>query len=228
MISTIKRVLLPVLALALVLSLAACAKTPTPVSTAEPTNEPAPTAESAPTAEPEPTTEPSPEPAGRQPGERFEETIIVEGMEETVKYEHVRSDALGFELDYDYERFERRTEDGREVFVSVWDSADDPCNYLELTRSADSARAAADALIAELSDKFDVLTHDAELEGAGECIYVEAAVDKDGSMPDRFSCYYIVPAGDGCLVATEHFAAEASEGFGRRFGYMLNTLTVLG
>lgn len=224
----IRIILLLALALALVLSLAACAKTPAPTDapTSEPTNEPAPTAE--PTAEPEPTTEPSPEPSGRQPGERFEETIIVEGMEETVKYEHVRSDALGFELDYDYERFERRSEDGREVFVSVWDSSDNPANYLELTRSADSARDAADALIAELSEKFDVLTHDAELAGAGECVYVEAAIDKEGGMPDRFCCYYIVPAGDGCLVATEHFEAEAAEGLGRRFGYMLNTLTVLG
>ena len=40
---------------------------------------------------------------GRQDGERFETTIILEGMEEKVRYEHIRDEALGFEMDYDYE-----------------------------------------------------------------------------------------------------------------------------
>ena len=43
----------------------------------------------------------------RQVGERFEGTIILEGMDETVKYEHIRNDTLGFERDYDYENFGR-------------------------------------------------------------------------------------------------------------------------
>ena len=37
----------------------------------------------------------------RQDGERFEGVIILEGMEETVRYEHVRNDTVGFEMDYD-------------------------------------------------------------------------------------------------------------------------------
>ena len=36
----------------------------------------------------------------------------------------------------------------------------------------------------------------------------------------------IIPAADGCLIATEHLSIESAEGFGRRFGEMLNTLSV--
>ena len=49
----------------------------------------------------EPAATPAPAPAAvRQDGERFEEVIILEGMEETVHYEHVRNEALGLEMDY--------------------------------------------------------------------------------------------------------------------------------
>ena len=58
---------------------------------------------------------------GRQDGERFESVIILEGMEETVKYEHVRNSAIGFEMDYDYESLVRCSEADRECFVSVYD-----------------------------------------------------------------------------------------------------------
>ena len=51
--------------------------------------------------------------SGRQDGERFESVIILEGMEETVKYEHVRNSAIGFEMDYDYESLVRRSEADR-------------------------------------------------------------------------------------------------------------------
>ena len=73
--------------------------------------------------------------SGRQDGERFEDTIILEGMEETVHYEHIRNDALGFEIDYDYENFLRHSEPDREIFVSCWDDPEKPENYLEVRYS---------------------------------------------------------------------------------------------
>lgn len=56
----------------------------------------------------------------------------------------------------------------------------------------------------------------------------EASVVKGtNQMADKLQTVYIIPAHDGCLVATERCFIEESEGFGRRFGYMLNTLSVL-
>ncbi len=46
-------------------------------------------------------------------------------------------------------------------------------------------------------------------------------------MADQLQVVYIIPASDGCRVATELFAVEASEGYGRRFSYMLHTLSVI-
>ena len=39
---------------------------------------------------------------------------------------------------------------------------------------------------------------------------------------------YIIPAPDGCRVATAHYSFESAEGFGRRFSYIVNTLTIIG
>ena len=88
---------------------------------------------------------------GRQDGERFEETILLEGMEEKVRYEHIRNDTVGIEMDYDYESFARQSEEGRERFVSVWDDPENPGNWLELTASAESAESAAASVEEELS-----------------------------------------------------------------------------
>ena len=65
-------------------------------------------------------------------GERFEETIILEGMEEKVKYEHVRNDTIGFEIDFDYESFIRQSEQNKEKFISIYDDLKNPENYLRL------------------------------------------------------------------------------------------------
>ena len=74
-----------------------------------------------PTVSPTATAEPSASPAaaGRKDGERFESVITIEGMEETVHYEHIRNESIGFEMDYDYENFQRRSEADRECFISV-------------------------------------------------------------------------------------------------------------
>ncbi len=165
---------------------------------------------------------------GRQDGERFEAVIMLEGMEEKVQYEHLRNAALGFEMDYDYENFQRLSEADRECFLSIWDDAAKPENYLEVTCRAEDADTVAADLREALSRDYELLEGARELEGAGSCIRIEASVIKGtNNMADQLQVVYIIPAKDGCLVATEHFSVEASEGFGRRFSYMLNTLTVL-
>ena len=191
---------------------------------AEPAQEPE-TAIEAPEAE---QTEAEPEPA-RQDGERFEAVIILEGMAETVRYEHIRNEALGFEMDYDYESFVRVSEADRERFISCWDDAENPENYLELTRSTLDAAAAADAIGETLSKDYEINRDDAfPLELAGSCIRIDASADVGGlTMPEQLQMVYIIPASDGCRIATAHYAIEASEGFGRRFHYIMDSFAVI-
>ena len=165
---------------------------------------------------------------GRKDGERFEAVIVLEGMEETVQYEHIRNEALGFEMDYDYESFVRRSEMDRECFVSIWDDPNAPENYLEVTRSFAPAEPVAAAVRTALSQEYDLLESTRELEGAGSCICFEASELKGtGRMADHIQTVFVIPAPDGCRIATMHCAVEAAEGFGRRFLYMLNTLAVV-
>ena len=164
----------------------------------------------------------------RQNGERFEAVIVLEGMEETVQYEHLRNSAVGIEMDYDYERFHRQSDPDRERFVSVWDAPDAAENYLEVTCSAENAETVAEAVRKALSREYDLLESTRELAGAGSCIRIEASVIKGTNrMADQLQAVYIIPAPDGCRVATAHYAIEGAEGFGRRFSYMLNTLAVI-
>lgn len=166
--------------------------------------------------------------ADRQDGERFEAVIFLEGMEETVPYEHIVNKALGFEMDYDYESFVRHSDPERERFISVWDDPGNPENFLEVTHSAEDADTAAAKVRAELSQTYDLLESTRALDRAGECIYIEASVLKGtNTMADRLQAVYIIPAPDGCFIAAAHYAIEAAEGFGRRFAYMLHTFSVL-
>ncbi len=214
-------------ALALVLLMAllsGCGIVKTPAESAEPATAAEPVVVVDPAAAPEIQVE-----TGRQDGERFEATIMLEGMEETVQYEHVRNAALGFEMDYEYESLTRRTEPGRECFVSVWDQPEDPWNYLEVSFRAGDVDAVSASVKAALSQDYELLEDSRDLEHAGSCRYIEAAVIKGtNNMADKIQMVYIIPAGDGCIVATAHCAAEAAEGFGRRFNYMLNTLSIIG
>lgn len=212
-----KRLIVWMLLAALTLSLCACAKAPAAES-AEAQAAPAETAEAA--AEPAA--------AGRQDGERFEETIQLEGMEETVRYEHVRNEALGFELDYEFEDLERRSEAECERFISRWDDPADPWNYLEVRSDTGSAERVASALAATLAGAYDTVeTQEYTLARAGECLQIFASGAREGSVPGSLQTVYVIPAGNGCLVAAAHYTYESAEGFGRRFEYMLDTLTAL-
>lgn len=164
----------------------------------------------------------------RQDGERFETVITIEGMEETVRYEHIRNDALGFEMDYDYETFVRQSEPDRERFVSVYDDPQNPENYLEVMYNAENADTVAAFVRTALSREYDLFENSRELERAGSSIRIEASEIKGtNQMPDMLQIAYIIPTSDGCRIAMEHLAIESSEGFGRRFSYMLNTLSVI-
>ena len=170
------------------------------------------------------------EPAvARQDGERFEAVIVMEGMEETVNYEHIRNEALGFEMDYDYESFTRSSESDRERFTLVWDDPANPENYLELSYSPESAEYAASAISEALSAEYELYRDDSYmLEHAGRCIYISTASVKGGDyLPEHLQTVYVIPAGDGCIVATEHCAIESAEGIGRRFTYMMHTLSLI-
>lgn len=188
------------------------------------------TSETVSEAVPETALETAPEKAsesGREDGERFEDTIILEGMEETVKYEHVKNAAIGFAMDYDYESFTRQSGD-TEKFISVYDDAAKPENYLEIKASSDDADTALAAIADELSGEYEVETIDVTLDKAGNCRKIDASVIKGtNNMADQLQVVYVIPAANGSIIATEHFAIEASEGFGRRFNYILQTLEVL-
>ena len=164
----------------------------------------------------------------RSDGERFEAVIMLEGMEETVRYEHIIREDLGFEMDYDYESFERYSDPELESFLSVWDGPGNPENFLEVMYSAEDADTVAAAVREELSQEYDLYEETRELDLAGECLYMEASVLKGtNNMADRLQSVYIIPAPDGCFVATAHYSVESAEGVGSRFNYMLNTLKVI-
>ena len=215
------------LILVLLLMLGGCGKK----SKADPEPaEPAANAEPASPAEPAPA-EPSEAEIdfGRQDGERFEDVIILEGMEETVQYEHVRNGNLGFEMDYDYELFVRHSEPDREWFVSCWDDSSKPENYLEVRYSPLDAETAA-ALIGEtLSIDYEISRDDSFMLGrAGRCIRIDASEARGGGwMPDQLQMVYVIPAADGSLIATAHYSFESAEGFGARLQNMMHTLVVI-
>lgn len=164
----------------------------------------------------------------RQDGERFEAVIMMEGMEETVRYEHIRREDLGFAMDYDYENFVRQSEGDRERFISDWDDPADPQNYLEVSYDTGNANLVADAISATLSQEYDLSSDERELDNGISCVRIEASVVKGtNQMADRIQEIYIIPAGSGSIVARAYYAIEGAEGFGRRFAYMVRTLNTL-
>jgi len=212
---------------ALMLALAGCGKA-RPAETAAPAPAPQATAEAQPTAEPAPAETPAPAPAPtRRDGERFEAVIMLEGMEETVNYEHVRREDLGFEMDYDYEMFVRQSGADCERFVSVWDgNPADPVDYFEVRYDSGSAEQVADALNAALSDEYDTTVDTRKMDNGVQAIRIEASVIKGtNQMADQIDVRYIVPAADGCRIVKAHYWTADSEGYARRIAYLIFTLS---
>ncbi len=212
-----KKLLMLMFTAALLLSLAGCGKARPGVDAA-----------SAPEAQfPAEIQAPAPSYPLRQVGERFEETITILGMEETAHYEHIRSEAFGFEMDYDYELFTRYSGDDCERFVSVWDDPGNIENYLEIRSDTRDAALVTDAVLETLSNDYDLIRVTRNLERAGSCVRIEASVIKNTNrMAEQLQAVYIIPAPDGCRIATEHCFITESEGFFKRFDCMLDTLTV--
>ena len=165
----------------------------------------------------------------RQAGERYETTILIEGMEETVRYEHIRNEELGFEMDCDYERFERRREADHECFLSVYDDPDRPENYFEVEFRPEDAETAAAAISEVLAEEYEISREDSfPLDRAGRCIRIDASEARGGGwMPEYLQMAYIIPADDGCRVVTAHYYIVGSEGFGRRIACMMRTFAVI-
>ena len=213
---------------ALLLTVSGCGTAPA-VENGTPADEPQITAalpapaESAEPAPVEPTAE-----TGRADGERFEATIFIEGMEEPVVYEHIVNTSAGFEMDYEVESLLRVTLTNGERFLSLWDDPENPENFFEVTRDTGNANLVADALSATLSNDYEVVSETLNLDGVGSCIRLDASEVKGGGwMPEQLQTVYIIPAGNGCLIATAHCSIEAAEGFGHRFACMMNTLRLL-
>ena len=165
----------------------------------------------------------------RQDGERYEGVIRLEGMDRTVRYEHIVNKTVGFEMDYDYETFVRHSEAERERFVLAWD--DNPANpeyYLEVIYSAEDAETAAAAISEVLSNDYEINRGTVELDRAGSCIRIGASEVKGGGYTaDLMQMVYIIPADDGCRIATAHYGFDSSDLFGARFRAMVNTLSVI-
>ena len=165
---------------------------------------------------------------GRRDGERFEGTIQLEGMEETVRYEHVINQTLGIGIDYDYENFRRQSESGRERFVSRYDSPESPENYLEVIHYAEDADTVSETISEALSREYDITQAPQMLERAGSCTCINASCIKGTNlMADILQWVYIIPAADGCIAATARCEIESAEGFGVRIDAIMNTLTIL-
>ena len=163
-----------------------------------------------------------------QPGEHFEGTVPLEGTEQTVHYEAIRNDALGFEMGYDYENFVRQSEADCERFISAWDNPDNPEIYLEITHSSDDAETTAASVAETLSAQYNVSRWEYTLDRAGDCIDLRGELDKEGQMSIwELQMVYIIPADDGCFVAWGHYTQESAEGCGARFRGMMHTFAVL-
>jgi hypothetical protein len=167
------------------------------------------------------------EESGRENGERFEATIMLEGMEETVHYEHVKNEEIGYEMDYDYEFLIRTTGEKSDFYGSVYDDAGNPMNYMKIEYTNETVESMIESFKSEF-EKYEFEVQDYTLENAGACKRIPAEVLKGtNNMADELQMIYIIPAGSGCIVVREHYAIEAAEGFGSRFKQMLNTLKVI-
>ena len=163
----------------------------------------------------------------RENGERFEDVIMIEGMEETIKLEHVVNETAGFEIDYDYEGFVRQSDADRERFVWNYDDPENPENFVEVSYSAEDAQTVADTIEQELSESYEVYRDTTVLSSGCECIRMDAsAVAGGANTADVIQAAYVIPAADGCRVARIQYIPEGSDGFGKMLSYMVNTILV--
>ena len=164
----------------------------------------------------------------RENGERFEDVITIEGMEETIKLEHVINEIAGFAMDYDYESFVRRSAPDLECFIWSYDDPENPENFVEVSYSAEDAETVADTIETELSEDYEVYRDTTVLSSGCECIRMDASAVPGGAYTaDVMQAVYVIPTADGCRVARIQYLPEGSDGFGKRLTYLVNTITVM-
>ncbi len=164
----------------------------------------------------------------RKDGERFEGVIMLEGTEETVNYEHAVNDALGVEIDYEYEALARNSQSDKESFISIYDDASNPWNYLEITFSPENIDTVVASISDELSKEYEISTDTYELDKAGACTVIDASAAVGGKeMPKHLQKVFLIPTSDGTVIGRAHYHIEAAEGFGHSFDYMMNTLGII-
>ena len=145
----------------------------------------------------------------RQDGEQFEATIMIEGMEETIKLQHVKNETAGFQVDFDYENFVRRSESDRECFVWSYDDPENPENFVEVSYSAQDASAVVADVIETLSKDYQISKDPFTLDGAGLCTRIDASAVPGGEYTaDVLQEVYVIPAADGC--SSEEIAGTTS------------------
>ena len=166
--------------------------------------------------------------AAHQVGDRYEGTIMTDGIEESIRYEQIRNDSLGFEMGYVNDRFERYSEPDRERFILFGEDPEHPEVYLEITCSAEDAETTAATIGETLSKEYGITTGEITLGRAGNCITINADVDKNGQMTmDQLQVVYIIPSAEGCLVAWGHNTFDSADFFGALYRNMMQTFVVL-
>ena len=212
----------------LVMMLAGCGKekpeeeTVAPVSVTEPA-----VTEAAATETPVSTAESKPA-ANYQAGDHYEGTVTLEGMEQTVRYEQIVNEAMGFAMGYDYERFVYHSEPDRDLILLQGEDSENPEVYLEVTRRAEDAETTAANIMESLSQQYAPTKGEYTLERAGNCITINADVDPTGEMTmEELQVVYIIPAASGCFVAWAHNTLDSADAFGALFRGMMHTFVVL-
>ena len=163
-----------------------------------------------------------------QAGDRYEGAVTLEGVEQTVRYEQIVNETLGFAMGYDYERFERHSETDREGILLQGEDPEQPEVYLEVTRRTEDAETTAANIMETLSQQYAPTKGEVTLDRAGDCLVINADVDPTGEMTmEELQVVYIIPAGSGSFVAWGHNTFDSADAFGALYRSMMNTFEVL-
>lgn len=163
-------------------------------------------------------------PTGMKDGDKYDVTIMLEGMEETVSYEHVINSGVGFEMDFECEILNRVSEADKESFISMYEDQSNPQIFFEVEYEGDSTDKVASSISSLLSGSYELTQDTYKLDGAGACTRIVAS---STTGDNTVQTIYIIPAGNGSVVATAHYTLESTEGFGSRFNQMANTIIII-
>ncbi|MCR5804329.1 MAG: hypothetical protein K6G47_08690 [Clostridia bacterium] len=163
-------------------------------------------------------------PTGMKDGDKYDVTIMLEGMEETVSYEHVINSGVGFEMDFECEILNRVSEADKETFISMYEDQSNPQIFFEVEYEGDSTDNVASSISSLLSGSYELTQDTYKLDNAGACTRIVAS---STTGDNTVQTIYIIPAGNGSVVATAHYTLESTEGFGSRFNQMANTIIII-